>query len=62
MLIPLNDTIIIIGRIGWIRINEDHILEDGSLDLEAMKTVGLSGLYSYYEGKKIENLPYQKIR
>lgn len=58
--IPLNGTILIIGEIEHITIL-DSAMNDDDIDLEQSNSVGISGLNSYYELKKIANHPYVRV-
>ncbi len=57
--IPLNDTALIIGEIEYIAIPDSAIHDD--IDLEQSDSVGISGLNSYYELKKIAQYPYVRV-
>ena len=56
--IKLNGTIMIIGSIEYLEINDDAVNDLGYIDLEQLKTAGISGLNSYYELKYLESFPY----
>lgn len=58
--IPLNGTMLIIGEIEYISIPE-VATQDGDIDLEKASSVGISGLNSYYELKKIAQYPYVRV-
>nr|WP_299382785.1 flavin reductase [Allomuricauda sp.] len=55
--IPLNGTILVIGEIAHL-ILPDTALEKGDINLEDLNSIGISGLNSYYELKKIAQHPY----
>lgn len=56
----VNGTVMVVGSIEHIWVEEKGLLADGSLDLEAMGTVTSSGLDTYYTGKKLSRLSYPK--
>lgn len=58
--IPLNGTTLIIGEIEYMCI-PDVAIKDGDIDLECANSVGISGLNSYYEVKKIAQYPYVRV-
>ena len=58
--IKVNGTIMVVGSIEHVWVEEKGLLADGSLDLEAMGTVTCSGLDTYYTGKKLSRLSYPK--
>lgn len=58
--IPLNGTMLIIGEIHHLILPETG-MNDGDIDLEQTKSVGISGLNSYYEVKKIAKYPYVRV-
>lgn len=58
--IPLNGTTLIIGEIEYIAI-PDTAMNDDYIDLEQASSVGISGLNSYYEVKKIAQYPYVRV-
>jgi flavin reductase (DIM6/NTAB) family NADH-FMN oxidoreductase RutF len=53
--IPLNDTVLMIGEIEHLILPETV---NGDIDLEQTQSVGISGLNSYYELKKVGHHPY----
>lgn len=58
--IKLNGTTLVIGEIEHI-ILPDNSLTNDDIDLEKTNSVGISGLNSYYELKKIAHHPYVRI-
>lgn len=58
--IKLNGTTLVIGEIEHI-ILPDNSLTNDNIDLEKTNSVGISGLNSYYELKKIAHHPYVRI-
>jgi len=57
--IKMNGTVLMIGEIEHL-ILPDSALIDDDIDLESSKSVGISGLNSYYSLKKIENYPFAR--
>ena len=55
-----NGTKLVIGEIEHL-VLPDIDLNKGDLDLEQSKTVGISGLNSYYELRKIEQHPFARV-
>lgn len=55
--IPINGTTLVIGEIIHLTA-PDAIMENGDVDLEQLDCVGISGLNSYYELRKIAEYPY----
>ena len=58
--IELNGTVLIIGEIVEIMIEEKFILQDGKIDLEQAKTVAVSGLDEYHSTHSLDRLDYAK--
>lgn len=58
--LKVNGTVMVIGAIEHIRIDEKGLREDGSLDLNALGTVTVSGLDEYHIGKRLARLSYPK--
>ena len=58
--IKLNGTVLIIGEIEHLIIPETAFI-DNDIDLEQTNGVGISGLNSYYELKKIATYPYVRV-
>lgn len=60
VLIKSNNTILVIGRVVELIINEDFLTEDYLLDLSKTKSIAVQGLETYYTAEKIATLPYAK--
>jgi len=60
ILIKSNNTILVIGRVVEIIINEDFLTEDYFIDLGKSKSVTVQGLETYYSANLIATLPYAK--
>lgn len=58
--IAANDTVLVIGGIEHVYVDSVGLREDGSLDLESLGTVTVSGLDEYYVGKRLARLSYPK--
>lgn len=58
--IKCNGTRLIVGKIEHLIVPENAILDDGIVDLEALDTAAVSGLYSYFKPKRIGTYTYQK--
>ena len=56
--INLNNTVLIIGEVQNITIDDSIVSDNGYLNLENAKSVGISGCNSYYSLKKINDLEY----
>ena len=56
--IKLNGTIMIIGSIELLQIDDEAVNEQGYINLEALDTAGISGLNSYYKLEYLESFPY----
>lgn len=59
--IPTNKTILIVGEIEEIHLPESSIAENGQIDLNATKTVAISGLNQYHQVNKIATYPYARV-
>ena len=55
-----NGTVMVIGEIQKLIIDNSAMVDD-DIDLQASNSVGISGLNSYYELKKIAQFPYARI-
>lgn len=58
--IKWNDTIFVIGEIRHLVIPDTAVGEDEDIDLAQIHGVGISGLNTYYDLKKIERYPYAR--
>ncbi len=58
--IPMNDTLMIVGEIQHLMLPENAYGEAEDVDLERMDAVGISGLNTYYEVKKLKRFPYAR--
>lgn len=59
-LLEINQTELIIGKVVLIQTDQDAIEPDGSIDIEKLGTVAISGLDRYHNTQKITRLTYAK--
>lgn len=60
-LIRANNTLLLIGKVEIIQIDDKLILEDGHIDHTKAATVSVSGLDSYYKNELMSRRPYVRI-
>jgi flavin reductase (DIM6/NTAB) family NADH-FMN oxidoreductase RutF len=60
ILFETNGTILLVGEVLHLYLAPSAMKENGYLDLSTSKSVGISGLSSYYEVQKIGSLPYAR--
>ncbi len=58
--IPLNGTSLLVGEIQHLYLPENVNFEQ-EMNLEAMDSVGISGLNSYYKLTKLDEFPYARV-
>ncbi|MEM8888393.1 MAG: flavin reductase [Bacteroidota bacterium] len=58
--IAANDTILLVGQLKELFLNEEILGSDGFLDLEKAESVCISGLDSYHKTERLNRLPYAK--
>jgi len=58
--LQVNQTVLLIGAIEHVLIQEDAVEADGHVDLNRLGTVTVSGLDEYHIGKKLARLSYPK--
>lgn len=58
--LKLNDTVLVIGEVMDIIVQDELIGADGNINLETADAVAGSGLDGYYAIKQLERLPYAK--
>ncbi|MFC3880543.1 flavin reductase family protein [Algoriphagus namhaensis] len=58
--LKVNQTVLVIGSISHIFLEEKGLRSDGSIDLNAMDTVTVSGLDEYHRGERLSRLSYAK--
>ena len=59
-LLEINQTELIIGSIEMVQAPEEVIEKDGSMDIEKLQSVAISGLDRYHTTEKISRLSYAK--
>ncbi|RXK49716.1 flavin reductase family protein [Aquirufa rosea] len=59
--IKTNQTILIVGKIQYISVEDSILLPDGHIDLEKAQSVSAGGLDSYYQLNKVAQFPYAKV-
>jgi len=59
--IKINGTVLVIGEIEQLII-PDTVTASEDIDLEVTKSVGISGLNTYYSLKKIDSYPYVRVK
>ena len=58
--LEINKTELVIGEINFVDVDDTYIKGDGHIDIEALNSVGVTGLDSYHELKKPTRLSYAK--
>jgi hypothetical protein len=58
--IQCNRTILVVGEIIEIILEENYLNEDSILQLNQTESVGVNGLETYYKVERLEQLPYAK--
>ncbi len=58
--IKLNNTLMIVGEIQHLMIEDRGVDEKGHIDLGQLETAGISGLNSYYRLQKVAQFPYAR--
>jgi flavin reductase (DIM6/NTAB) family NADH-FMN oxidoreductase RutF len=61
MPIKQNNCIFIIGKIAHILVPENSIIKNGSVDLNSVADVAISGLDTYHKVAKIASFPYARV-
>jgi flavin reductase (DIM6/NTAB) family NADH-FMN oxidoreductase RutF len=59
-LLEVNNTELVIGEIQLVSTHTEAIEPDGSIDIETLQTVAVSGLDRYHSTKKVARLSYAK--
>ena len=60
--IKANNTILIIGKVILVQLPEEHLAEDGSIDLPALGSLASTALDTYFEIGHLARLPYAKAK
>lgn len=58
--IKINKCMMVVGSIQHLHIDEVAVEEDGQINLETLNKVGIGGLNSYYNLKRIGQFPYAR--
>lgn len=58
--ITANDTILIVGKVVLVQLPEQHLAQDGSVDLTALGSMASTALDTYFQLKDPTRLPYAK--
>jgi flavin reductase (DIM6/NTAB) family NADH-FMN oxidoreductase RutF len=58
--LEINGTTLIIGKITYVKVPQNAILGDGSIDIEQAGTITCSGLDTYHTTQRLEKLKYAK--
>jgi flavin reductase (DIM6/NTAB) family NADH-FMN oxidoreductase RutF len=59
--IKANKTLMIVGQVEHLYIDDNFIDPKGYINLESMNSAGIGGLNSYYELNKVAEYPYARI-
>ncbi|MCW9706543.1 hypothetical protein [Fodinibius salsisoli] len=60
-LIEANNTMLLVGSIQEIRLREELLGTDGSLDIEKAGTVAISALDGYHKTEVLDKLDYVRV-
>ncbi|MDD1783116.1 flavin reductase family protein [Enterovibrio sp. ZSDZ35] len=58
--LEINGTVLVIGEINNVLLEDEVIADDGYIDIEALETVAVSGLDSYHVTNRLGRLNYAK--
>ncbi|MFK7849590.1 MAG: flavin reductase family protein [Akkermansiaceae bacterium] len=58
--IKSNNTILIVGKVTLVQLPEDHLSDDGSVDLPGIGSLASTALDTYFELSHLTRLPYAK--
>ena len=59
--IELNKCVMVIGSIHHLWVDDVAVEDDGQINLELLDDVGIGGLNSYYQLKRITQFPYARV-
>ena len=59
--IEINNCIMIVGSIQHLIVDDNVVDENGQIDLQSLKSVGIGGLNRYYNLKTIDKFPYARV-
>jgi len=60
--IPINKTILMVGRIQHLIFPDEMMMESGQLDLDRLNSAGISGVDNYYSLERIAQFPYAHLK
>lgn len=60
--INANNTILIVGKVVLVQVPEEHLAEDGSINLTALGSLASTALDTYFTINELTRLPYAKPR
>ncbi len=58
--IKANGTILMVGEVLWVRMDESRIADDGNIDLAEVGATGISGLEQYYTFTKVASFAFAR--
>lgn len=58
--LAINGTVLVIGEVEHIIVDQHCIKADGYLDIESLESVAISGLDSYHQTQRLDRLSYAK--
>ncbi|MCL1092838.1 flavin reductase family protein [Shewanella kaireitica] len=58
--LAINGTVLVIGEVEHIIVDQHCIKDDGYLDIESLESVAISGLDSYHQTQRLDRLSYAK--
>lgn len=59
--IQANNTILVVGKVQHLIVNEELVSSEGVIDLEQSESAGIAGVNTYYSVKKHSRYPYAKV-
>jgi hypothetical protein len=59
--IEINNCIMIVGSIQHLIVDDNAVDENGQIDLQRLKSVGIGGLNRYYNLTSIDKFPYARV-
>ena len=57
--IPSSGTVLLVGRVCWVRLREDGLTDDGSVQIDRVEALSSLGLDAYAEVREHARFPYQ---
>ncbi|MBL6658448.1 MAG: flavin reductase [Flavobacteriales bacterium] len=59
--IEINNCIMIVGSIQHLIVDDNAVDDNGQIDLQGLKSVGIGGLNRYYNLESIDKFPYARV-